>query len=89
MCSYDTTTIDLRGSAKRESGWTGIGGANLYYACPYHSALDHALSIDFTVKDHPRQRIAIELSAASAKALAHAILDVLAHEAHEPVAPRP
>ncbi len=83
MCSYDTTKIELVGSAKRESGWTGIEGANLYYACPFHSALDHAMSIDFTVKDRPRERIALELSAESAKALAHAILAVLDKEVAE------
>ncbi len=83
MCSYDTTKIELLGSAKRESGWTGISGANLYYACPYYSSLDHAMSIDFTVKDRPRERIAVELSAESAEALARAILDVLAKEVHE------
>ena len=50
MCSYDTTMMPLDGSAKRQSGWTGIGSANIYYACPWHSALDEALNIDLIVK---------------------------------------
>ena len=83
MCSYDTTKIALLGSAKRESGWTKLGGANLYYACPYYSVLDHALTIDFIVKDKPHERVAIELSAGSATMLARAILETLEKEAHE------
>src|SRR6478735_9217 len=83
MCSYDVTKTRLTGSVKRESGWTGIRSANMYYACPYHSALDECLTIDFLIKDDPRQRVALELDAESARALAHAILNTLEHELHE------
>ena len=83
MCSYETTQTPLVGSAKRESGWTGIGSANIYYACPYHSALEDAVNIDFIVRDRPRERIALELSPESALALARAILATLAREVHE------
>lgn len=82
MCSYETTQIALLGSAKRESGWTGIAGANIYHACPYHSALDDALNIDFIVKGKDRERIALELSVESALALAHSILATLEREGH-------
>ena len=82
MCSYDTTQIALEGSAKRESGWTGISGANIYYACPYYSKLEDTLNIDFVVKD-TRERVALELSAESAIALAHAILGTLEKEMHD------
>ena len=82
MCSYDTTQIELLGSAKRESGWTGIASANIYHACPYHSALDDALNIDFIVKGNDRERIALELSVESALALAHSILATLEPDGH-------
>jgi hypothetical protein len=84
MCSYETTQVALQGSAKRESGWTGIAGANIYHACPYPSALDDALNIDFIVKDDSKgqQRIALELSVESAVALAHSILATLEAEGH-------
>jgi hypothetical protein len=82
MCSYDTTQIALLGSAKRESGWTGIASANIYHACPYHSALDDALNIDIIVKGKDHERIALELSVESALALAHSILATLEHEGH-------
>jgi len=83
MCSYDTTQMKLEGSAKRQSGWTGIESANIYYACPYHSALEEALNIDLIVKDSPRERIAIELSVESATAFAHAILATIEKEKRE------
>jgi hypothetical protein len=83
MCSYETTQMTLLGSAKRESGWTGIASANIYYACPYHSALDHALNIDFIVRGKPSERVALELSVESARALAHSILATLERESHE------
>jgi hypothetical protein len=82
MCSYDTTQIALLGSAKRESGWTSIASANIYHACPYHSALDDALNIDIIVKGKDHERIALELSVESALALAHSILATLEHEGH-------
>jgi hypothetical protein len=80
MCSYDVIRTPLTGSVKRESGWTGIKSANMYYACPYHSALDECLTIDLLVKNEPGQRVAIELDADSARALALAILETLDHE---------
>ena len=83
MCSYDVTKTTLTGSVKRESGWTGISSANMYFACPYHSALDECLTIDFLIKNDPGQRVALELDAESAKALAHAILETLDHELEE------
>lgn len=83
MCSYDVIKTPLTGSVKRESGWTGISSANMYYACPYYSTLDECLTIDFLVKNEQGQRVALELDAKSAAALAHAILDTLEHELHE------
>ena len=83
MCSYDTTKVALEGSVKRESGWTGISGANIYYACPYYSKLEDTLNIDLVIKDDPKQRVALELSAEAAIALAHAILGTLEKELHD------
>ena len=79
MCSYDTTFLTLVGSAKRESGWTAVGSANIYQACPAHAPLEDALNIDFIVRDRPRERIALELSPDAARSLAHAILATLDH----------
>ena len=77
MCSYDTTQTVLSGSAKRESGWTGISSASIYCACPFHSVLDESINIDLFIKNKPEERVALELSVESARAFAYAILETI------------
>ena len=79
MCSYITEKTKVVGSAKGPSGWKRIDTANVYYDHPYHAPLDHALAIDFvSERDGSPERVAIELSADSARALVAAILAALA-----------
>ena len=91
MCSYIVKRAALTGSAKGPSGWMRIDTANVYFDHPYHAPLDHALGIDFINEaDGGRERVAVELSAESARALVAQILAALdsgeaAHE-HAPVA---
>ena len=60
----------LVGSAKGPNGWMRIDTANVYYDHPYHAPLDHALGIDFINEaEGGRERVAVELSAESARAL--------------------
>lgn len=74
MCSYIVEKIALTGSAKGQAGWLSIDTANVYFDHPFHASLDHALGIDFlNEKDGARERIAIEISAESARALVVAI----------------
>ena len=78
MCSYILETIKLTGSAKGQRDWMSIDSANVYFNHPFHATLDHALGIDFTnQKEGGRERIAIEISAESARDLAQAILSAL------------
>jgi hypothetical protein len=78
MCSYIVEDVAVTGSAKGQGGWISIDTANVYFDHPFHASLDHALGIDFiNRKDGARERIAIEISAESAKALAQAILTAL------------
>jgi hypothetical protein len=78
MCSYIVETTAVSGSAKGPSGWMRIDTANVYYDHPYHAPLDHALAIDFTcAADGGRERVAVELSADSARALVRKILAAL------------
>ncbi len=78
MCSYIVEKIALNGSAKGQAGWLNIDSANVYFDHPFHATLDHALGIDFlNEKDGSRERIAIEISAESARELATAILAAL------------
>ncbi len=70
MCSYIVEKAHLTGSAKGPSGWMRIDTANVYYDHPYHAPLDHALGIDFICEaDGGRERVAVELSAESAREL--------------------
>ena len=78
MCSYITEKTQVVGSAKGKAGWMRIDTANVYFDHPYHAPLDHALAIDFVcAKDGGRERVAVELSAESARALVRSILAAL------------
>jgi hypothetical protein len=79
MCSYIVKTAALTGSsAKGPKGWQRVDTANVYFDHPYHSPLDHVLGIDFiNAADGSGERVAVELSATSARELAHLILATL------------
>jgi hypothetical protein len=78
MCSYIVEKTALVGSAKGAKGWMRIDTANVYYDHPYHSTLDHVLAIDFTNEgEGGMDRVAVELSAESARALVERILAAL------------
>ncbi|HEY4405549.1 MAG TPA: DUF6295 family protein [Xanthobacteraceae bacterium] len=79
MCSYIVRKVALTGSAKGPGGWMRIDTANVYFDHPYHAPLDHALGIDFiNAADGGRERVAVELSAQSARELVSQILAALA-----------
>jgi hypothetical protein len=79
MCTDIIEKAAVTGSAKGTRGWIRIDTANVYYDHPYHSPLDHSLNIDFVSEaDGARERVAIELSADSAKLLVEKILAALA-----------
>ena len=79
MCSYIVEKAKLLGSAKGPNGWMRIDTANVYYDHPFHAPLDHALGIDFINEAAGgRERVAVELSAESARELVQKILASLA-----------
>jgi Family of unknown function (DUF6295) len=79
MCSYIVEKAKLFGSAKGANGWMRIDTANVYYDHPFHAPLDHALGVDFVNEaEGGRERVAVELSAASARDLVEKILAALA-----------
>ena len=79
MCSYIVEKAKLQGSAKGPNGWMRIDTASVYYDHPFHAPLDHALGIDFINEaEGGHDRVAVELSAASARELAAKILAALA-----------
>ena len=79
MCTYSTERIDLRGSAKGPDGWFRATTASVYYDHPVHAPAGHTLNIDVLAPEQgPSTRVALELSAESARALAAAIEAALA-----------
>jgi hypothetical protein len=79
MCTYTTERIALTGSGKGAAGWFRLAGASVYYDHPVHATAGHTLNIDFIdPAAGPSARVAVELSAASARELARAIDAALA-----------
>jgi Family of unknown function (DUF6295) len=78
MCSYIVEKARLVGSAKGPNGWMRVDTANVYFDHPFHAPLDHALGIDFINEAAGgRERVAVELSAESARELVAKILAAL------------
>jgi len=79
MCTYQTEKVALHGSGKARQGWMKVTDATIYFDHPVHFGAGHALMIDVTDPTKgPEARIALELGAASARALAESILRALA-----------
>ena len=88
MCTYITEKTEIFGSAKGAAGWMNVDTATVYFDHPYHAPLDHSLNIDFVNEaEGAPTRVALELSAESARALVDKILSALAQgeEAHAAV----
>jgi hypothetical protein len=80
MCTYTTETARMNGSAKGPgSSWFHVTGATVYYDHPVHAMADHTLNIDLADPSKgPGARVALELTAASARDLVTAIEAALA-----------
>ncbi len=78
MCTYVTETFAAVGSGKGRDGWFPLRQASVYYDHPVHATPDHTLNIDFlNPDDGPAARVAVELTAPTARRLAQAILQTL------------
>jgi hypothetical protein len=70
--------IGIEGSGKAAAGWFALQQANVSYDHPFSVPLEHALNLDFVNEAQgPGARVAVELSADSARELAETILAVL------------
>jgi hypothetical protein len=79
MCTYLTEKIEVAGSGKGADGWFGVTEATVYFDHPVHAPAEHTLNIDFLNPQRgPSARVAVELTAESARALAKAIEATLA-----------
>ena len=79
MCTYLTENVDVEGSGKGTAGWFALSQASVYFDHPQHAPAEHTLNIDFLNPEQgPAARVAVELTAQSARALATAIESALA-----------
>jgi len=79
MCTYLTEKLDVEGSGKGAAGWFALSQATVYFDHPQHARAEHTLNIDFLdPQQGPAARVAVELTAQSARALAAAIESALA-----------
>lgn len=79
MCTYNTEKVEISGSGKGAQGWFTLTDATVYFDHPVHAMAEHTLNIDFrNPAQGPAARVAVELTAESARALAAAIEAALA-----------
>ena len=79
MCSYVTKKTAIAGSGKGPNGWFSLSTATVYFDHPYHAPYEHTLNIDFANELlGPGSRVAVELSADSARELVRCIEEALA-----------
>jgi hypothetical protein len=80
MCTYATIATGVDGSAKGPNGsWFRVTDATVYFDHPVHALAEHTLNIDLAAPTRgPAARVAIELTAESARSLVQAIEAALA-----------
>ena len=74
MCTYITELIAVEGSGKGRAGWFDLTDASVYVDHPVAAQAEHTLNIDFAnPAGAPGSRVAVELTAESARELMAAI----------------
>jgi hypothetical protein len=75
MCTYATVQERVDGSAKGPNGsWFHVTDATVYFDHPVHAMAEHTHNIDFADPSRgPSARVAVELTADSARRLMAAI----------------
>jgi hypothetical protein len=78
MCTYETVTVDIEGAGKGATGWFEATLASVSFDHPVRAQAEHSLNIDVLAPQlGPSARVALELTAQSARALAAAITQAL------------
>ena len=79
MCTMIAKQVEIEGTGKGAAGWMSVRQASVSYDHPFQAPMEYALNIDFANEAlGPGARIAVELTASSARSLVDAILSVLA-----------
>jgi hypothetical protein len=78
VCTYETVCVCVQGSGKGPQSWLRFTQATVYFDHPVHAMADHTLNIDLSDPSQgPSARVALELTAESARALVAAIQQAL------------
>ncbi len=78
MCTWIVQTAEVSGSGKSADGWIPLTKANVCYDHPAHAFMEHSVNIDFVnEKGGLSERVAVEISAESARQLVNAIIAAL------------
>jgi hypothetical protein len=79
MCTMIARQVPVEGSGKAAGGsWFAVRQANVSFDHPFHASGEHTLNLDFVDEAQgPGARVAVELSADSARALLETIRAVL------------
>ena len=79
MCTLIVQKARIRGSGKGANGWFGLQEVSVSYDHPFHAPMEYALNIDFMNQaEGLGARVAVELTAESARALVQAVQSALA-----------
>ncbi|MCL6643754.1 MAG: DUF6295 family protein [Dehalococcoidia bacterium] len=91
MCTNILIHAELEGAGFGRNGWFPVTRANVTYDHPFHVDLEHAVTVDFVDEAGDLEaRLGVELTVASARKLAEALLAACAEaEAYESGAARP
>ncbi len=74
MCTGIMEKAAIAGSGKGQQGWFPVTQANVSYDHPTYAFLEHGVNIDFVNEAMgPGARVAVEMSADSARELVRAI----------------
>ena len=85
MCTMICETTELEGSARGQQGWFKLKKVNVTYDHPFNAPWEYGINIDFVNPDMGvGSRVAVELSAQSAKELIETITAALNRGAIDP-----
>jgi hypothetical protein len=74
VCTYIIEKVATEGSGKGPDGWFAVTDTTVSYDHPVHASAEHTLNIDFLNPGKgPSARVAVELTAQSARELIAAI----------------
>lgn len=76
MCTNIVERTAITGAGKGTDGWFRVKNALVSYDHPIHLTDEHALNIDF-IESPSGARVAVEMDAASGRALAAAIMEAI------------